>query len=69
MRSRTAKSSKAIAGSDRRYGYIAMLQPMKLQPLKLQMVCVVSQLLSDPSLLGKLLVVSVVSIILLRSSG
>jgi hypothetical protein len=65
MRDTETHSIGALTGSERPYGYIAKLQTM----VKLQLVCVGSHLLSSRSLLGEFLVVVVVSIILLRSSG
>jgi len=64
MRDRATNSSRALAGPDRLYGYVA-----RLQSVKPETACVASHRISGRSLLGEFLVVNIVSIILLCGSG
>jgi len=64
MRDRATNSSRALAGSERLYGHVA-----RLQSVKPETAYVTSHRLSSRSLLGELVIVNIVSIILLSSSG
>jgi len=64
MRDRATNSSRALAGSERPYGYVARFQSVKRETAR-----VTSHLLSSRSLLGEFVIVNIVSIILLSSSG